>query len=61
MRTIIRYLRGQRGAETLEWILIGGIIVLVGIAVYGPSSPLKTALNGSVTSVTTSLKNAVSK
>jgi Flp pilus assembly pilin Flp len=59
MRTLIRTLRGQRGAETLEWILIGGIIVLVGIAVYGPNSALKTALTTTVTSVGASIKNAV--
>ena len=58
MKRIIRALRcgSERGAETLEWILIGGIIVLVGIAVYGPTSPLKTALSDAVTKVTQSLK-----
>ena len=57
MKRIIRALRcgSERGAETLEWILIGGIIVLVGIAVYGPTSPLKTALTLAVSKVTNSL------
>jgi hypothetical protein len=57
MERIIRALRCERGAETLEWILIGGIIVLVGIAVYGPTSPLKTALTDAVTKVAGSLKS----
>ena len=59
MRTIIRMLRGERGAETLEWILIGGFIVLVGIAVYGPASPLSTGITAKVTSVSASIKNAI--
>ena len=59
MRTIVRTLRSQRGAETLEWILIGGFIVLVGIAVYGPTSPLTGGISSKVSSVGTKIKNAV--
>jgi Flp pilus assembly pilin Flp len=48
---VVRAARDQRGAETLEWILIGGIIVIVGSLVYGPVGPLKTALDGTITAV----------
>jgi Flp pilus assembly pilin Flp len=34
MQNLIRYLRDQQGVETLEWILIGGLITGVGIALY---------------------------
>ena len=30
----LQYLRDQRGVETLEWILIGGLITGVAIALY---------------------------
>jgi Flp pilus assembly pilin Flp len=51
MRRIMRALRDERGAETLEWILIGGIIVIVGSLVYGPTGPLKTALDTAINTV----------
>lgn len=39
----------ERGTETLEWILIAGIIVAIAVAVYGPGGgTLITALNSSV-------------
>ena len=34
MQNLIRYLRDRRGVETLEWILIGGLITGVGLALY---------------------------
>jgi Flp pilus assembly pilin Flp len=34
MQNLIRYLRDQQGVETLEWILIGGLITGVGIVLY---------------------------
>ena len=43
------YLKDQRGVETLEWILIGALIVAVGIAVY--PGTLKPALQGSISTV----------
>jgi Flp pilus assembly pilin Flp len=43
------YLKDQRGVETLEWILIGALIVAVGIAVY--PGTLKPALQSSISTV----------
>ena len=34
MSKILGYLRDERGIETLEWIVVGALIVAVGIAVY---------------------------
>jgi Flp pilus assembly pilin Flp len=49
MRTLARILREQRGAETLEWIMIAGLIVALGAAVYGPNGgALKSALRSAV-------------
>jgi Flp pilus assembly pilin Flp len=39
-----RWLADERGIETLEWILMGGLIVAVGLVVYpGTLQPQLTA------------------
>jgi len=45
----------QRGAETLEWILIGAILVGAAIAIYGT---LESGLNSTVSNITTKLDTA---
>lgn len=47
LRTIGSYVRDERGVETLEWIVVGALIVAIGIAVYPGSlqSQLTTAIN----------------
>lgn len=56
-----RILRDQRGAETLEWILIGGIIVVLATAVYGPNGgPLKNALKSALKTTGATIENGVS-
>ena len=49
LQRLARYVQDQRGVETLEWILIGALIVAVGIAVY--PGTLKPALQGSISTV----------
>jgi len=49
LERLVRYIKDQRGVETLEWILIGALIVAVGIAVY--PGTLKPALQGSISTV----------
>jgi Flp pilus assembly pilin Flp len=34
MRVLLDRMKNQRGIETLEWILIGALIVAVGLAIY---------------------------
>ena len=34
MRKMAAYLRDERGVETLEWIIVGGLIAGVAVAVY---------------------------
>ena len=53
----IRYLRNQRGVETLEWILIGGLLVGVGIILY--PGILQTALTGTLGLITGAINTAV--
>ncbi len=50
-------LREKRGAETLEWILIGGLLVGVGIALY--PGVLQPALTGTLGVITGAVNAAV--
>jgi hypothetical protein len=47
MKRLIGYFKDQRGVETLEWIVVGALIVAVGIAVYTGAlqGQLVTAVN----------------
>ncbi len=47
MKRLIGYFKDERGVETLEWIVVGALIVAVGIAVYQGAlqSQLITAVN----------------
>ncbi len=54
MQRVLRYLRNERGIETLEWTLIGGLITAVALLIYpgvlGPG--LTGALNTIVGAIT---------
>ncbi len=50
LRDRLSYLRDERGIETLEWILIGGIVA--GVA-YGTYSLLQGGLDNAVNDITT--------
>ncbi len=54
MQNLIRYLRDRRGIETLEWVLIGGLITVVGLAVYpGVLGPGLTGAIGTIVAAIT--------
>jgi len=57
MQNLIRYLRDQQGVETLEWILIGGLITGVGIVLYPGvlQSGLSAVLNSIVATITAAI------
>ena len=57
MQSLIRYLRDQRGVETLEWILIGGLLVGVGIVLY--PGVLETNLTATLGIITGAIDTAV--
>ena len=57
MRQLIRYLRDERGVETLEWAAIGALILGVAFAVY--PGTLQTGLNTLITRITTALGTIV--
>jgi Flp pilus assembly pilin Flp len=54
MQNLIRYLRDQRGIETLEWILIGALITAVALVLYPGQlqTGLSTVIGDIVTAIT---------
>jgi len=57
MKNLISYLRDQQGVETLEWILIGGLITGVGIFLYPGvlQTGLGTVIGTIVLAITTAM------
>ncbi len=56
LRDRLCYLRDQRGIETLEWILIGGIVAGVAAGTY---ALLGGGLNDAVTDITNFISGEV--
>jgi Flp pilus assembly pilin Flp len=57
MKNLIWYLRDHRGVETLEWILIGGLITGVGIALY--PGVLQNGLSTAIGTIVAAINTAV--
>jgi Flp pilus assembly pilin Flp len=57
MQNLIRYLRDQQGIETLEWILIGGLITGVGLVIY--PGALQAGLVGAVGAIVAAITGAM--
>ncbi len=55
LRDGFSYLRNQRGIETLEWILIAGVVTGVAITIYGF---LEGNLGNTVNNITTTIDSA---
>ncbi len=58
-KTAWSYVSNERGVETLEWIVVGALIVAIGIAIYPGTlqTQLTTAINaigGTVTGLASS-------
>lgn len=52
-----RYLRNERGIETLEWILIGGLIT--GVAIFLYPGALQTGLGTAIGSIVNAITGAM--
>jgi Flp pilus assembly pilin Flp len=57
MKRILGYFRDERGAETLEWVAVGALVVGVAIAVY--PGTLQNALTDVLTDISTMLVGIV--
>lgn len=53
MQNLIGYLRDQQGIETLEWIVMGAVIVALALMVY--PGTLATGINSVITDIVTAL------
>jgi len=42
------YLRDERGAEIVEWVIVCVILALIAVAVFGPAGPLNAALQAGI-------------
>jgi len=49
------FLINQQGGETAEWAVIVGILVAIGVAVYGPTGGLGAAIGTVVGSVSAAI------
>ncbi len=57
LRDRLVYLRNERGIETLEWLLIGGLITGVAIVLY--PGALQLGLTTAITSIVTAITGAM--
>ncbi|MGH7268478.1 MAG: hypothetical protein ACREMB_26975 [Candidatus Rokuibacteriota bacterium] len=57
MERIMRYLKDQRGIETLEWILIGGLVTAAGLIIY--PGTLVPGLTGALTAIVAAITAGV--
>jgi Flp pilus assembly pilin Flp len=49
IKTVWSYVNNERGVETLEWIVVGALIVAIGIAVY--PGTLQTQLTTTINAI----------
>ena len=49
------FLANEQGAETAEWAVIVGLLVIIGAAVYSPTGTIATAINTLGTKITTAI------
>ncbi len=57
LRDRLVYLRNERGIETLEWLLIGGLITGVAIVLY--PGALQLGLTTAIASIVTAITGAM--
>lgn len=57
MKAIKKAFRDQRGIETLEWVLIGGLITGVATAIY--RGALLTGLTGAINQIVAAITAAM--
>ena len=51
VRSWVCYLRGERGAETAEWMIIVGLIAAIALLIYSSGGPLATGLQTAVCTI----------
>lgn len=57
MKTVLGYVRDERGIETLEWIAVGALIVALALAVY--PGTLQAAINAVIADISGALTGII--
>jgi Flp pilus assembly pilin Flp len=57
MAKILSYVRNERGAEMVEWIVVVAVLAVVALAVFGPNGVLQNALTGGINKIANSLNS----
>ena len=52
MSMIMSYLRNERGAEMVEWVVVVAVLAVVAATVFGPGGVLETAITAGITKFT---------
>ena len=55
---IVGYLRDERGAEMVEWIVVVAVLATVASIVFGPGGVLQNAMNDGIQSISNIITNA---
>ncbi len=56
MSKILGYLRDERGAEMVEWIVVVAVLAVVASIVFGPNGVLQDAMNDGINSIASTLQ-----
>jgi Flp pilus assembly pilin Flp len=58
MSIMMSYLRDERGAEMVEWVVVVAVLAVVAGIVFGPSGVLETALKAGIQNISDVVSNA---
>jgi Flp pilus assembly pilin Flp len=50
------FLKQEKGAETAEWAVIVGLLIVMGTAIYAPGGQIGTAIGGLGAKISAALK-----
>jgi Flp pilus assembly pilin Flp len=51
LKKITRYLRDERGAEMVEWVVVVVVLAVVASIVFGPNGVLRTAVETGINKI----------
>ena len=58
MSMLKKYVKDERGAEIVEWVVVVAILAAVAVTAFGPGGVLATAISDAITGISTQIKNA---
>jgi Flp pilus assembly pilin Flp len=58
MSMMMSYLRDERGAEMVEWIVVVAVLAVVAGTIFGPTGVLNDALNTGIQKISNTITSA---